>query len=1054
MSESESSQKPSLPSNPFIRNNSATIISSDDIQLRRRMVRNYSLLWLDECMDQTNKDYENSMIQIQTIADNVNVFNQRDECIDFLSDAQDIKFFLIVKDTMSQQIMPLINDIPQLDSVYIFSNIKSCHEKLTKKWRKIKSAHSNIDDLCQGLQLGIKQYHQDSIAMSFITTNDMKSAGNLNQLEPTFMYTQLFKEILLNMKHGKQAIKEFTTYCRQNNTGSPANIDQFENDYHTQSAIWWYTFPSFIYSMLNGGLRFMEGDTLIKMGFFMHDLHLQIKELHQQQSNTDHSKPFTVYRGQGLSKANFEKLQKTKGSLMSFNNFLSTSTGQDTPLGFALSALENADTVGILFEISINPRVKSVPFAFIKEKSYFDEEDEILFSMHTVFRVGAIKVMDINNQLYQVELKLTSDDDQQLRLLTDRIREEAGGDTGWYRLGILLFKIGQLNKAEELYNVLLEHSSDESEKAICYLNLAYAKNKQGDYEKAISFYKQGQEIQQKNLPSNHPSLATSYNNIGNVYENMGDYSKALLFYEQGLENRQKTLSLNYPDLATSYNNIGGVYNSMGQYSQALSYYDQGLQIYQKHIPSNHPSLATSYSNIGNVYDNNGEYSKALSYYEKALEIQQKTVPSNHPDLATSYNNIGSVYDNMGQNSKALSSHEKALEIFEKTLPLHHPSLATSYNNIGTLEIREKTLPSNHPSLATSYNNIGNVYENTGDYSKALSYYEKTVEIFEKPLLSNHPSLATSYSNIGSVYEKMGAHLKALSFYKQALEIREKTLPSNHPDLATSYNNIGCVYTKMEEYSKAVSYFEKAREIQEKTVPSNHPTLATSYSNIGSVCENMGEYSKALLYYEKALEIQQKNLPSNHLDLANSYNNIGNVYDKMGEYSKALSSHEKTIKICQKALPSNHSLLATLYANVGLVYHKAEEYSKALLYFEKGFEIQQETRPSNHPDFATSYNNIGSVYERMGKYSKALSYYEKVIEIYQNTLPTNHPGLAQSYNNIGLMYYNMKDYSEALSYYERAMDICQRTLSPTYPLIKSVKESIEVVKKILQRIDDK
>ncbi|CAF4405446.1 unnamed protein product, partial [Adineta steineri] len=160
------------------------------------------------------------------------------------------------------------------------------------------------------------------------------------------------------------------------------------------------------------------------------------------------------------------------------------------------------------------------------------------------------------NQLYQVELQLTSDDDQQLRLLTDRIREEAGGSTGWQRLGTLLLKSGQFNKAEELYSVLLEQTSDEREKQHYYNQLGYVKDDQGDYEKAIWYYEQGLEIQEKSLSSNHPSLATSYNNIGIVYKNMGEYSKALSYYEKALEIEQKTLPSNHPSLATSYNNIG------------------------------------------------------------------------------------------------------------------------------------------------------------------------------------------------------------------------------------------------------------------------------------------------------------------------------------------------------------------------------------------------------------------------------------------------------------------------------------------------------------------
>ncbi|CAF1015221.1 unnamed protein product [Adineta steineri] len=598
----------------------------------------------------------------------------------------------------------------------------------------------------------------------------MASTNDLNQLEPTFMYTQLFKEILLDMKHDEQAIKQFTTYCRHHDCGSGENIDEFEKKYQPQSAIWWYTCPSFIYSMLNYALRSMEGDTIIKMGFFIHDLHQQIQQLYQQQVNSYDGKPFLVYRGQGLSKINFEKLQTTKANLMSFNNFLSTSTEQDTPLGFALSALENTDMVGILFIMSIDPNIKTASFASIKEMSYFRYEDEILFSMHTVFRVGAIKQMDNEHQLYQVELELTSDDDQQLRLLTDRIREETSG-SGWQRLGILLIKISQLNKAEELYDVLLEQTSDESEKAIYYNQLGYVKLDQGDYEKAIWYYEQGLQNKEKTLPSNHPSLATSYSNIGSVYNKMGEYSKALSYYEKSLEIRQKTVPSNHPDLATSYNNIGSVYDSMGEYSKALSSHEKALEIRQKTLPSNHPHLATSYNNIGFAYNNIGEYSKALSYYEKDLEICQKTLPSNHPHLANSYGNIGLAYNKMGDYPKALSFYGQALEI------------------------QQTTLPSNHPDLATSYNNIGNVYNKMGEYSKALSYYEKSLEIRQKTLPSNHPDLATSYNNIGIMYYNMRDYSKAVSYYECALDIVQRALPPTHPNIKSVKENIKIVKKK-------------------------------------------------------------------------------------------------------------------------------------------------------------------------------------------------------------------------------------------------------------------
>ncbi|CAF0764160.1 unnamed protein product [Adineta steineri] len=707
--------------------------SSNIRQPRQRMVQNYLLIWIDASIDEADEDCQNTLAQLKNVVNDVNLCTESDQCIEVLKKIDQEQAFVITSGSLGQDLVPKIHGMSQLDAIYIFCGNKSRHEGWTQSWTKIKGVHTDIKDICQALQLAVKQCDQDTIAVSFLAVNEMASTDNLNQLEPTFMYTQLFKEILLDIDYGDKAIKDLAACCREVFTGNPSElqiINEFERDYRPQQAIWWYTRECFTYKMLNQALRLMDADIIINMGFFLRDVHQQIQQLYEQQVSSYGRKPFEVYRGQGLMKSDFEKLQKTKGGLMSFNNFLSTSTDKEVSLKFARDASAEPNKVGVFFIMSIDPCLKSTPFASIKEKSYFKKEEEILFSMHTVFRVSGIKPMDNKNQFYHVELQLTSDDDQQLRLLTDRIRKEVDVYTGWQRLGGLLIKISQFNKAEELYNVLLEQTSDEGEKAPYYSSLGYTKDEQGDYEKAICYYEKALEIRQKTLPSNHPSFATSYNNIGCVYNKMGEYSKALSYYEKALEIRQKTLPSNDPDLAISYNNIGSVYDDMEEYAKTLSFYEKAPEIFQKTLPSNHPLLATSYNNIGSVCDSMGEYSKAFSYYEKALEIRQKTLPSNHPSLATSYDNIGLVYKSMGEYSKALSSHEKALEIFQEALP------------------------SNHPDLAISYNNIGGVYNEMKDYSKALSYLERALDIRQCALPPTHPHIKSVKNNIEIVKKKL------------------------------------------------------------------------------------------------------------------------------------------------------------------------------------------------------------------------------------------------------------------------------------------------------------
>ncbi len=78
--------------------------------------------------------------------------------------------------------------------------------------------------------------------------------------------------------------------------------------------ICWYTYECFLYTIRNHALRLKDVVIIIKMGFFVSDLHRHIEQLHPEQFNGHHfDNSFTVYRGQGLSKADFEKMIKNQG---------------------------------------------------------------------------------------------------------------------------------------------------------------------------------------------------------------------------------------------------------------------------------------------------------------------------------------------------------------------------------------------------------------------------------------------------------------------------------------------------------------------------------------------------------------------------------------------------------------------------------------------------------------------------------------------------------------------------------------------------------------------
>jgi tetratricopeptide (TPR) repeat protein len=464
------------------------------------MVQNVLVIWLDNNIDDNSNDCRNTITQLRCVVNNMITFTDADQCVDFLTNIDNENACMIISGALCQNFVPLIHDITHLYTIFIFCGNNQHHEQWAKDWPKIKGVFTEISPICDALKQAAQQCEQDAMPMSFMATSNDVLNKKLDQLDPSFMYTTIMKEILLVIEFEQKHFMEFIQYSREvyaDNERELTKIKKLEREYRDETPIWWYTYECFLYPMLNRALRLMDVDIIIKMGFFIGDLHRHIEQLHKNQF-ADSRKSFKVYRGQGMSKGDFEQLTKTKGGLMSFNNFLSTSKDQEVSLKFARRALPNHDMVGILFVIVIDPAKSTTPFASITGVSYFKKEEEVLFAMHTVFRIGEITPMGENHRLVRVELTLTSDNDPDLRRLTDRIREETFPDVeGWYRLGQVLLKMGQPDKAQRVYEILLEQATEESEKAPIYHQLGVIKYNQGEYQEAITFYEKSSEIEKK-----------------------------------------------------------------------------------------------------------------------------------------------------------------------------------------------------------------------------------------------------------------------------------------------------------------------------------------------------------------------------------------------------------------------------------------------------------------------------------------------------------------------------------------------------------------------------
>ncbi|CAF4691391.1 unnamed protein product, partial [Rotaria sp. Silwood2] len=178
------------------------------------------------------------MSQFQRIVSSIETFTDIDECVDFLTDIKDQQVFFIVSDKTSETFVPLIHDVPQIDSIYIFYDNVVNHEQNMKEWRKVKAVVNDISFICDQLKQNTRQCELNLIPISIVSAS---SVVDLNELDQSFMYSQLLKETLLEMKYDDKAKKEFVDFCRvlySDNNVQLGIIDEFERDYHLHSPIW------------------------------------------------------------------------------------------------------------------------------------------------------------------------------------------------------------------------------------------------------------------------------------------------------------------------------------------------------------------------------------------------------------------------------------------------------------------------------------------------------------------------------------------------------------------------------------------------------------------------------------------------------------------------------------------------------------------------------------------------------------------------------------------------------------------------------------------------
>ncbi len=269
---------------------------------------------------------------------------------------------------------------------------------------------------------------------------------------------------------------------------------------------------------------------------------------------------------------------------------------------------------------------------------------------------------------------------------------------------------------------------------------------------------------------------------------------------------------------------------------------------------------------------------------------------------------------------------------------------------------------------TAYNNLGLFYSNTGNYKKAIDYFQASLKIAEKR--NDKQALAYCYMYIGELYMYQGSYAKSLELLQKAFRIFEdldktKDIFLVKKGIEICCNNIGTVHAENGNYDQANDYFKKALAIEEKLGDSI--VIAGCQNNIGNVYYMQGDYPMAVEYYIKSLKIAEE--MQDKSSMSERYNNLGVVYTEMGKYKEAIDYYEKSLGIDTEV--GDQKGMSIVLGNIALLRIYLKQYDKAIKDAEQSLEIAKKIGSLDEQKCACEY--LATAYDSLKNYKKTCKY---------------------------------------------------------------------------------
>jgi two-component system, sensor histidine kinase and response regulator len=347
--------------------------------------------------------------------------------------------------------------------------------------------------------------------------------------------------------------------------------------------------------------------------------------------------------------------------------------------------------------------------------------------------------------------------------------------------------------------------------ALSYRYIGIAHYSVGHYDDALENYEKAIEISLET--GNKSDLASNYNNMAIIFDIRGDNEAALEHYLKSLEINREINS----ERGIAYNllNIGLINYNFGKTLQALDAQMEALKVCER--IDDKIGIAMALNNIGSIFIGLEKYEEALEKNRRALEIRREI--NDISGISSSLSNIGDVYMARNYIDSALYYYNLALRnaesIDDKRMRMQVlVSLgdiafdAKDYDKAGEYymqALQTVLLMGDQYNIAYTKVKIAYVKLRLGDIRQALDYGHSALKTGRD--IENMWVMQEANKVLAEIYESTGEISKAFGYYKEYIEISDSL---NNSEIQRSSARMDAEY---EYLKKENEFFIMQKELE-------------------------------------------------------------------------------------------------------------------------------------------------------------------------------------------------------------------------------------------------